>query len=184
MEDVSEGKRNDVISKRELERLLWTNQKEIEDLVGVPLTKGDVDNVLEKADANDLLDMFNAKTLKKESPVAYNAIRFGISTGMVIVLCIITLLCIFLLLKINRWNILYTCGDVGVVLAVIGGLYLIVTAFTTLLSGLWYDLVGTIIGSVTANIIASSLMTTCVICVLAVLLILTKVIGKKLLSKQ
>jgi hypothetical protein len=163
--------------------LLWQNKKEIEDLVGIPLTQTDVDAVLARADADGLLEMFRAKTLKSDMPVAYNAIHYGFSTGALIVLLVISLAMIVLLAKVNRWNILSTCGDIGVVLAVIGGILLLVTIFTTLLSGLFYSLVGTIIGTLIGSIVIDGLVTTGTICVLSIVLILANILGNKLINK-
>ena len=117
--DTSES----VISKEELEDILWENQDQIEDLVGTQLTQQDVEKVVEQVSANGALESITPQTIKQEIPAVYTVAQFSLSEDLLKGLTLAILVLTALVLLCYRFNLLQTLGSVGLALALAGGIF-------------------------------------------------------------
>ncbi|MBO4929286.1 MAG: zinc ribbon domain-containing protein [Clostridia bacterium] len=140
-DDIRNDRRGTGITQRELKELLWDNSRYIEKLTGMPLTQKDVDNVLAKADTDGLMRALQAKTLKKDSPVAYAAARVALSDATAVILAVLMLAMAVLVARSYKWNIFQACGSVGKALAISGGISLGLTFVALLLSLIWNSII-------------------------------------------
>jgi hypothetical protein len=139
--DIQNDRRGTGISQRELERLLWENEDEIEDLTGIPLTDQDVANVVDKAGAQGTIGSLRAKTLKENAPAAYSAAQVVLSDVTLIVLVVLMIGMTVLIAKGYHWNIFQACGSVGTALAYGGGLFLMLILVSLALSLMYADVI-------------------------------------------
>lgn len=125
VEDVRNDRRGKGISEKELSDLMWDNRRDIEKLVGIPLTQTDIDNVIQKMDEQGLMRDLRAGTLKSTAPAAYTGLQIALSDVTIIVLAVLMVLMTLLIAKGYGWNICRSCGSVGMTLLVGGGIFLV-----------------------------------------------------------
>ena len=177
-DDIRNDRRGTGITERELENLLWENEDEIEDLVGMPLTQTDVDNVVAKADTQGLMKSLRAKTLKNDIPVAYSALQIALSEITVIVLVVLMILMALLVAKIYKWNIFQACGSVGTVLTVSGGIFVALTLIALVMNLVW----SSIISYALQTVLVKGLMASGITCAIGVVLLVVDLVSKKSLK--
>lgn len=139
--DIRNDRRGTGITQRELERLLWENEDEIEDLTGIPLTNQDVAEVLKQAEAEGAIGSLRAKALKEDTPEIYGVARAALSDVTIIVLVVLIIGMAVLLAKSYKWNIFQACGSLGNILSVSGGIFLVLILGAVVLSLVWNSVI-------------------------------------------
>lgn len=184
--DVYTGSATSGITADELQELLEENAPLVEEIFGHPLYQKDIDSFVQELEETDVLESFNAKTLKDEYEPLYYGIQIGISYWVIGFFGILVLLFALLLAKTNRWNILRTSGDLGITWIVLGILLLLAGLFARTLPDLWNSLFGgiAIIGSLSGAVLYSGVLPALILSGVGVLLILIHAIGKKIVLKS
>lgn len=155
-DDVRSDSRGAGITEKEISKLMWDNQRQIEKLVGVKLTQKDVDNVVQKLDQEGVLKDLRARSIKSDAPGAYFGLQVLLSEVTVIVLLVLILGMAVLITKGYGWNVCRSCGSVGVALMVGGGIFLLLSGAAFVLTLVWNSIISYLIQMILNGSLISS----------------------------
>lgn len=167
VDDVRNDRRGSGLSEQELTDLMWDNRTQIEELVGIPLTQTDIDNVIQRMDQQGLMRELRAGTLKSTLPGGYAAVQVALSDITILVMAALMVILALLIAKGYSWNICRCCGSVGMTMLVSGGVFLVLG-----LSGLALRLVeNSLISYLIGTVLKGGLTCSVVIFVLGAILV-------------
>ena len=183
--DVYRGTETSGITEEEIDNLIQENTPLIEKTIGRPLQESEIRKFTDKIQETGIREYLTASTLKQEIPPVYHGMRFVFSYWVIGFFGVLALVFILLLSKTNRWNMLRTCGDLGITWTVLSGVMLLAALFANLVPGVWSTVCGSgAVGSMTASVLYSGMIPALILLGVSVLLILIKVIGKRIVTKS
>lgn len=183
--DVYSGAETSGITEEEIDNLIQENAPLIEEAIGRPLQESEIQELTGRIQESGITEYLTAGTLKQEIAPVYHGMRFAVSYWVIGFFCFLALICILLLSKANRWNMLRTCGDLGITWAVLCGVMLLAALFANLAPDVWSTVCGSgAVGSMTGSVLFSGMIPTLILLGVSVLLILIKVIGKRIVTKS
>lgn len=183
--DVYRGTETSGITEEEIDNLIQENTPLIEKTIGRPLQESEIREFTDKIQETGIREYLTASTLKQEISPVYHGMRFVFSYWVIGFFGVLALVFILLLSKTNRWNMLRTCGDLGITWTVLSGVMLLAALFANLVPGVWSTVCGSgAVGSMTASVLYSGMIPALILLGVSVLLILIKVIGKRIVTKS
>lgn len=183
--DVYRGTETSGITEEEIDNLIQENTPLIEKTIGRPLQESEIRKFTDKIQETGIREYLTASTLKQEISPVYHGMRFVFSYWVIGFFGVLALVFILLLSKTNRWNMLRTCGDLGITWTVLSGVMLLAALFANLVPGVWSTVCGSgAVGSMTASVLYSGMIPALILLGVSVLLILIKVIGKRIVTKS
>ena len=184
--DIRNGTGQSGISVSEIQSFIEDNRSEIEQLSGEKLEAGEIEIIAESLKDQGLLAALEAQNLRATSPTVFNIARLGLSYWGIGIFCMLSLLFVVILAKVNGWNFWHTSGDVGVVLMVIGSVLLCATAFAAWLPDIWFYACGTndLLANLTSVVLQNGLLFHTVLLVGGIVLCVIKMIWKKMCQRR
>jgi hypothetical protein len=184
--DLRNGTGQSGISVSEIQSFIEDNRSQIEQLSGEKLEAGEIEIIAESLENQGLLEALEVQNLRFASPTVFNITKLGLSYWGIGVFCMLSLLFVVLLAKVNGWNLWHTSGDVGVVLVVIGSVLLCATAFTTWLPDIWFYACGTndLLANLTGVVLQHCLLIHTVVLAVGTVLCAIKMIWRKICQRR
>ncbi len=179
--DVYQGNGRKFLSAEDIEDFLLDNRDDIEEMLGQEINRDTAGKIADRIEESGMLDKLSTRVLKTDMPAVYTVLNLGLSWWVLGGLCLVLLLLILLLGKINR-SILRTCRDAGIVLMVAAGIWGIAGLFALVLPSVlesifsFFPMAGPIVGS----LLQSFLIPTAAAFGLGVVLLLIGILGKKI----
>ena len=157
-DDVRSDGRKAGITERDISRLMWENQEQIEQLVGTELKQKDVDNVISFMEKEGVMEELNVKTIKADEPEVFAGLQVLLSDVTIIVLLVLILGLAVLIVMGYRWNVCRGCGSVGMALMVSGGIFLLLCGAAYVLAAAWSSMISYLIRMVLSGSLLSAVV--------------------------
>lgn len=176
------------VTKKELTKLFEENAELAEEVFDVQIGDEEIEYFVDSLEENGIMEMLEPgtieKTMKNEMGETFSILKNVSKYTMLlfVLLVALTVLFIVLLSANNRWNMLRTSGDVGILLTILG----VVTTAVALSGTFIGDILplGEMVVSVMESFLMSTLVPALITLGAGVLLILVYVIGKSIIIKS
>ena len=174
------------ITISELQAFIEDNRLEIESFWGEKLETGEIEIIAISIENQGLLEVLGVQNLRSTAPAVYSIVKVGLSYRGIGIFCVLSLLFVVLLAKVNGWSFWHTSGDVGVVLVVIGSIFLSATAFTVWFPDIWHYVLYTnrLMFNLTGVVLKNGLLLHIVVLVVGTVLCVIKMIWKKICQRR
>ncbi len=178
-----------VVSKEDLRTLLTDHIPLAEKTFNIVIDSTQVDAFVDNVEEQGVLERLEPKVIKQQmgSAMEIFSIAARFANVAFIVLLVITALLALWLFANNRWNILRTLGDYGILATILGVLFSGVAIVGAYLTELWSSLIPSELSIVIPAIngfLEGTLVPSLIITGVGILLILVFVIGKKIIVKS
>ncbi len=189
--DVYTGKSDadTVISKEEIQELLEEQIPQAEKAFGVVIDADAVETFVEDIEEEGLLEKLEPKAIAKEVGLDTGLLRTVAKwSNVIFIACVvITGLLALWLFGNNRWNILRTLGDYGILATILGVIVTAVAVIGAFFEDLWIGFLPKSMSSLSpaiAGFLETTLMPSLIILGAGILLIVIFVVGKKIIVKS
>ncbi len=174
------------VSKKELTKLFEENAELAEEIFGVKVGDKEIEYFVNSLEESGVLETLEPGGMKHALGGVYDAFQYvQYLIVALIVFLLLTALFIFLLALNNR-NILRTCGDVGILLTIIGVMMTAVALAGNLIASLipGESIALTLVTTLLDSFLMSTLIPALAVLGLGVVLIVAQIVGKKILVKS
>ncbi len=161
------------LSREDLMGLLEEDRELLGEVVGAEVSDGDLAIIADVVEDSGLLEATDVETMSEEMTPVYEGVQLALSNEVLYALFGAAAVLVLLLWAVNRWNLSRTSGDVGITLALSGGLLLLVlTAVPAAVSVFLEDAaIGTMVDALGSLVIAGWLSAARAVAVAGVALI-------------
>lgn len=173
------------ITKDDLAYVLKEDSRNIRKAFGIELTESELNEIASLVAGYDFLDQLHINTVKLRSPATICTLQICASVWILAILGFLILREILILLKVNR-SILRTCGDTGITLMVMGGIWVIAGLWIAFLPNTWLSAFAKMqpVGAVLGEFISRGLLYAGILFGAGLILLLIRIIGKKIVVKS
>jgi len=183
--DIRMDTRTAAMDVEDIEKLLKKDRELIDDVLGVYMSDYTIQVVAETIEDTGVLDYTDVRTLKKDIPVVYYGLQYGLSYWVTGVLWAVVLLLTILLARVNNWSMIRTTGDVGITLTVSGSIAALISLIGSILVGGALSSIpgGELIGMVSGLLLKGWLLNGLIVLGVGVLLIIISCVVKAIVAK-
>lgn len=184
--DIRQNTKTSAISRDDFQELMEENADDIDRILNIRMAEKDILETVDAIDDSGMLDYSNARELRKLMPAVSYGVQYGLSAGGIAVLWILVLVCLVLLALVNRWDLLRTAFDAGVTLTVFGGLTLVLTALSPILTGMAAQAIpaGGVISLVLTHLMKHWLVISLMMLAVGILLLVIRAVVRRLRASR
>ena len=185
LEDVYNDANKNKLELEDIQDILYEEAELMEDTMHIPISRMDVYTISMELEESKVMDLLEARTLRKQEPAVYFGLQYGLSYVTIGVFLVLTLVMMVLLAKSNRWNVMHTVKDLGVTLTVLGVVLLLLVVAPVVLPVILSGVEGAQLIGIAAKVVFAGFRMPCLITLLTgiVLLVINKV-AKKLADRK
>ncbi len=186
---TGESDEETVITKEEIQELLEEQIPLAEEAFDVIIDKEQIQTFVDNIEKDGLLEHLEPKEIEKTIGLDISLIQTVSKWANVvlIILLVATALIALWLFANNRWNILRTLGDYGILATILGVIFTAVSVIGAFFESLWEGLLPEGLSALTpaiAGFLETTLASSLIILGAGILLIVVFVVGKKLIIKS
>lgn len=123
--DIRSGYSSNEMDEKEFRELLESDREIIKKHLHFNISDKDIDQIVNEVEKSNVLDYMSADRLQEEASGLFGFVRFALSPALLWIVIGLMVLCLVLLALVNRWNLVYACGDSGITLTIAGALMLV-----------------------------------------------------------